>query len=374
MKVAIVVSGSPTHPTGGIRGYVASLIPELLKKEVNVTLISPSESNYPYLDSQYFNFNPIMNHRASSNYRFLAYLFLKTPFIKIPKDTIIHVQRADFLLPFLIFHRKNPKVVTIHGQDTKAMFIRKGIVIGYIFKILEIFALKRANKVIVVDKRTEQLYLEQYPWLKDKILTIPIGIDLAKFRPIDKQEIRKKYGFNKNDKIILFVGRLEMEKRVDLLIKTFKIVKEQIMDAKLLIVGEGRKRKELETLTKELKLEKDVIFTGTIEHDKIPEIMNCADVFILCSLFESGPIVAMEAISCGIPIVMTDVGRAREFIKNGFIGRIVKEEKEENIAEAVNQVLNMDLGKCKEECLKIAKNFSIETTARRTIEIYKRLK
>ena len=118
---------------------------------------------------------------------------------------------------------------------------------------------------------------------------------------------------------------------------------------------------------------RDVIFTGTLEHDKIPEIINCADVFALTSLYESGPLVTQEALACGIPVVTTDVGRVRDFIKNDAVGRIV-DRNEKKFAVAIKEMLNKDQEKTRNACRKVAMDVSFEKTANKTIEAYKILR
>jgi len=86
--------------------------------------------------------------------------------------------------------------------------------------------------IIAVDHNTEMFYSGLYSWLKDKMIVIPVGIDTELFKPIDKREMREKYGFKENDKIILFVGRFERVKGLDLLLKSFKEVKKEVNDCK----------------------------------------------------------------------------------------------------------------------------------------------
>jgi glycosyltransferase involved in cell wall biosynthesis len=109
---------------------------------------------------------------------------------------------------------------------------------------------------------------------------------------------------------------------------------------------------------------------GAMEYDKIPEVLNCADVFALTSLYESGPLVIMEALACGVPSVTVDVGRVREFIQNRYCGRIV-ERDEKTFANAVSEFFTMDKVKIREECTNTAKKFSFEETAKKTAEVYK---
>lgn len=351
MEVTIICSMDPYTPKpGGIETYVLSLIPVLAKKGVKT-------------------FIPRIDGLNTSGYKFLFNLLLKAYSLKIQKSSIIHIQRPHQILPFVIFYRKNPKVCTLHGIAYNDVYFKKGKFVGEIYRLIEGFALKQADLIIAVDENTKKFYIQKYPWLKDKIIAIPIGIDTELFRPMEKDKMRKQYGFKEKDRIILYVGRLEKEKKLDFLLKSFKKIEKEQSNCKLVLVGDGREIDNLENLAKDLG-SKDIIFMGALEHDKIPEIMNCADVFALTSLHESGPIVIEEALACGVPIVTTDVGRVREFIKNDNVGRIVDRDEKE-FAVALKEMINMDREKTRNACRKVAMDFSFEKTANKTIEVYK---
>lgn len=334
---------------GGKYRYVTNLISKLRQKGIETTLIGTKVSGY----------------------RFITYLFLKSLFLKLSDKDIVHAQRADQMLPFILFHRKNKKMCSLHGIDYEAVYFKKGKFIGWIYRIIERFVLKYVDRTIAVNKDTKNFYLKKYPWLKDKIVVIPVGINTEQFKPMDKNQMRKKYGFDNKDKIIMFVGRLEREKNLEFLLRAFKNVSKSVENARLVLVGDGGEKKNLEKLAKQLELD-NVTFMGTVSHNKIPEVLSCADVFALCSWYEAGPIVIEEAIACGVPVVSADVGRVKEFIVNEFVGRIV--EKDENeFVKAISEVLNIEPERVKEECRKVSANFSFDRTAEQTIKVYKDL-
>ena len=374
MEVTIISDIDPNTPKpGGTRSYVMNLIPFLLEQGIKTTLIGVSYNKRGIAPEYPFTFIPVVRSQKISSYKFLFNLLLKAPFLKISKSSIIHTQRPDDLLPFVLFNRKNRKICTLHGLSDKKIHIKKERIIGMIYDYIERFTLKRVDRVIAVDESTKRHYIKKYPWLKNKIDVIPVGIDLEQFKPINKQKMRKKYGFNETDKMTMYIGRLEKEKNLDFLIKVFKKVNNQQSNYKLVLVGDGRERENLENLVLNLKSNNNVIFTGAIEQPKIPEVINCADVVVLCSLFESGPLVIQEAIGCGIPVVTTDVGRVREFIKNKKIGKIVN-GKEDEFAEAIKSVLDGDSNQNYiAECRKVAQEFSFEKTANALFQIYKEL-
>ena len=265
MDVIIVSAIDPTTTkSGGTRSYVLNTIQALTKIGVNISLIGITYNRDFALDTDAtYNFIPIVKSPKISSYKFLFNLLLKVPFFHIPKTSIIHAQRPDDMLPFLLFFRKNPKIYTNHGRNyEKEMIIKKGKIIGTIIEIIDKIVVKRVNKIIAVDEKTKNSYVNKFPWLCDNVTVIPVGIDTEMFKPMDKYALRNKYQLNKNDKIVLYIGRYEKEKGLDLLVKAFKKVQSEITNSRLVLVGEGREKQNLSELAKTIDLE-EIIFIIT---------------------------------------------------------------------------------------------------------------
>lgn len=371
MEILIVASVDPATPnTGGIEVYVMNLLKQLQKHGIDVTLIGISyNSKEQLLPDNTLNFISVVHKSEISGWDYLISLLLKIPFLKILNSSIIHTQRPDNMLQFILLHKKNPKVCTLHGKALEGIDLKQPKIVAKVYGFVESFCLKHIDKLIAVDETTKQFYEELYPWLKNKIKVIPIGIDLNKFKPMNKENVRRKYGFDAKDKIIIYVGRLEKEKNLDFLIKSFVLIKKYNLHTKLVFVGDGRVKAHLKNLVDELEL-KDVIFTGAMEYDKIPEVLNCADVFALTSLYEGSPTVIKEAIACGVPVVSTDVGDVSNVIQNDVVGKIVDSD-EKLFARAIIDMFQIDRDAIKNACTGVSKNFSFEKIANRTIEVYK---
>lgn len=362
LRVILVNGDDPASSrASGTKSYVWDLSTHLVRQGINPTIIGIGKHN---CDKYPFNFISVLNESKISSYKFLFALFIKCFFLKIPESAIIHTQRPDDLLPFVIFFKKNPKVCTLHGLSQKKIQFKKGRLIAKIYERIEIFTLRRADSIISVDDSTKEFYINKYPWIQEKLTVIPVGIDLTKFKPLNKPEMRKKYGFSVDDKIIMYVGRLEAEKNLDFLIDVFYRFNNNRY--KLVLVGNGRDKTRLQEICFERGMQ-NVIFLGEFDHDKIPEILNCADLFVLASLFESGPLVVIEAIACNVPVVSTDVGRVREFLNNSEMGVICKMDKSDFI-EAINFFL--DKKELQRQNLNYIYKYSFEKTLNKTKEIY----
>lgn len=354
-----MVDVDKTHP-GGMRTYTLNLFKYLSKLNYEPILLGIGENkNVP-------NFIPLCKESGISAIEYVIRLFG----VSIPNNSIVHAQLSLYAFPFVFPRKKNIVVVTLHGIDQEAIKRKRGKIIGWIYGLIEKFVLNRVDKIIVVSDEIRDYCIRKYPFLRDNVVVIPVGIDTKRFRYLDKQKMKQKHGFNESDEIILYVGRLRKEKGVDLLIKSFREVKNRIKDAKLVLVGDGKEKGKLIDLVRALELD-DVVFMGTLEHDKIPEIMNCADVLALTSLYESGPLVVQEALACGVPVVSVDVGRVQEFIQNDSVGKVVGRDRGD-IANAIIHFLGKeDHEAIKKVCREIALKFSFETTAKQTISVYK---
>lgn len=369
MRLLIITSIDPSNlKPGGTEAYVMNLVNSAVDNNVEVTMAGVSRSEKLYY--QGFNFIPIIKDAKVSNYKFLLYLVLKVPFLRIPESSIIHVQRPDMMLPFIFFNRRNVKVCTLHGLPANGILLKKGKLIGTLYLLIEKFCLKYTHVLIAVSEGTESAYLKEYPWLKNKIKLIPVGFNEKKFRLMDKNEMREKYKLNRNDKIVLYAGRFEKEKNLDFLLQSFALVSKRNPDSKLILVGSGREKESLQTLSKKLKI--NISFVNPVEQDVLAEIINCADVFVLASRYESGPLAVMEALACGVPVVTTDVGRVREFIVTEKCGKIVKRDQKE-FANAINDIINNASEERKELCRQSVINFNFDATAKKTIEKYEQI-
>lgn len=141
---------------------------------------------------------------------------------------------------------------------------------------------------------------------KKPIHVISNVINEDKFKLVNNgtlAELKKKYSLKKN--VVMYVGRLSYEKSLDVLIKSFARVVKEIPDVSLLIVGEGQIKKELQILSNNLHIDKNVIFTGSVEQDRLLScgFFQVADIFATSSTSEVQPVSLIEALYFGLPIV-----------------------------------------------------------------------
>ena len=147
------------------------------------------------------------------------------------------------------------------------------------------------------------------------------------------KEVREKAGFSVDDIVVGCVARLAYVKNHESLLKTFKIASERNEKLKLLIVGDGYLKENLIDLSKKLSLSDKVVFYG--ETDNVPAILHSVDIFALTSVYEGVSITILEAMSCRVPVVATNVGGNPDVIADGKSGILVESGNENDAAEAI---------------------------------------
>src|SRR5207302_9835111 len=137
------------------------------------------------------------------------------------------------------------------------------------------------------------------------------GVDTERFKPRDRDGARVSLKIEQAEKVVLFVGNLEPRKQVDVLLRAFARVRNELPDSVLLVVGSGEnagaldQTANLEHLTIELNLSDNVRFLGRINDQRLLDCYAAADMFALPSSSEAQGIVALEAMASGLPVVAT---------------------------------------------------------------------
>jgi glycosyltransferase involved in cell wall biosynthesis len=180
------------------------------------------------------------------------------------------------------------------------------------------------------------------------------GVDMAQSGNLDKN-LRPA---------IIFLGRLKRYKRIDLLIKAYKIVSERVPETELCIVGDGDLREELEQLAEEKMIKAD--FFGYADEATKAKLLREAWVFVITSEKEGWGVTVIEANACGTPCVAFDVPGLRDSIIDDETGILVKADGDvDNLAEAIIMVLEDDelREKLSKNAFEYAKRFSWDTSA-----------
>lgn len=199
------------------------------------------------------------------------------------------------------------------------------------------------------------------------------GIDLSRFTPGKApDEIYKKFKLPKDKPIVTYVGRLDAEKHLPVLLKAFVQVQNAIPGAHLLIVGDGVERPVLINISYDLGIHDHTTFTGRVSDEELTELHKVGTVFCMPSPAELQSIATLEAMASGQPVVAVDAGALRELCQDQRNGFLCEQDDDVMIADGILALLSDEKlrEKMSKESLAIAKTHDLETTLTRFEEIY----
>lgn len=175
------------------------------------------------------------------------------------------------------------------------------------------------------------------------ISIIPNGVDIDVFKPVSIEEglrLRDKYDLPRTAKIIVTASRLVYKNGIDTLIRGFSLLKDK--NSRLVICGDGELLGSLKKLSSDLDISDRVLFFTTKQHGELARIVACADVFVRPSRTEGLGNAFLEAMACGTPIVATNVGGIKDFLKDEITGLRVDIDDPQSIASAIERYLGDD--------------------------------
>ncbi|PWH16213.1 MAG: glycosyltransferase family 1 protein [Anaerolineae bacterium] len=232
--------------------------------------------------------------------------------------------------------------------------------------------------------------LAQLQWLYQadvsKIQVIPPGVDLSRFYPIPMDEAKEYIGIRPCDRMMLFVGRIEPLKGLDVLFKAIAIMRQNGLWERtpfcLAVIGgnedgepeiRGSEQERLSTMRSEYGLEDLVAFLGKKSQDTLPYYYSAAEIVVVPSHYESFGMVALEAMACGTPVVASNVGGLAYLVQDGITGCTVPVDEPQLLAECIASLLSDSELRAKmgKQAAEFAKAFGWELIANRMIDLYR---
>ncbi|MGB8216467.1 MAG: glycosyltransferase family 4 protein [Candidatus Methanoperedens sp.] len=391
MNICIFAKGLPVHATGGMEIHVQEVVNGLIRKGHKVTIITTKHpddiatEDKGNLHVYYLDGKPLKC--TNKFYKKSAKLFEKLNLEE--RFDIVHSQSTSGYGFAKYCHDKTPFILTLQGTTINEIYSAlntktlKGVINAlYIFlndfvicqNKEDIVTCKRANKIIAVSKELKEDIKKQFNVPEDKVVFIPNGIDVDKFRPgFEVSELRKKYGLQ-NEKIILTIGVMTGQKGHDLLIRSMPELLKGDRNLKLILVGFGPKMNDLENMARKLNVLENIVFTGKVPYDKLPLYYNLADVFVFPTMrVEAGPLVIPESMACGKPVIASRIGGIPTVIENYVDGILIepgnlKELKKKIIEILGDEKLSRTLGENARK--KIVEQYSVDRMVENTIKVY----
>jgi D-inositol-3-phosphate glycosyltransferase len=233
-----------------------------------------------------------------------------------------------------------------------------------------------ADVIICATEDEAEMLTLDYGAERERVRVVPCGVDTSRFRPMKRKSVRCRLNLPEDEPMVLFVGRIEPLKGIDVAVRA---VAQLERPARLLVVGgdgkdDGR-RDALMELANEVGIEDRITFLDAIHHADLPLYYNAADVCIVPSYYESFGLVALEAMSCGLPVVASRVGGLKDTVIDGQTGYLVPWRCDESFAERLGVLLGDETLRRKmgREARAAAERFRWSEVAARVEDVYHEL-
>jgi len=232
----------------------------------------------------------------------------------------------------------------------------------------------RACDLVTVPAPSMKQVLQKLYGLVSPVEVIPNGLDLAPFRSISQPVDRSLFGFSNDQVIYTYLGRLAPEKNLSMLLRAFYGVAMTYDHVRLLFVGDGPDRENLEAQVKHMSLSSKVYFTGMVEYKHVPEYLASSDIFVTPSRTETFGLSTVEAMATGLPVIGLDAPGTTDIVEDGITGLISPDDVAaltgKLILLATNHELRKKLG---QQSVEASKKYDIQTTTATLLEHYQRL-
>jgi glycosyltransferase involved in cell wall biosynthesis len=371
MHICMISAG--TGHGGGLERVVQELTQVLTKKQIQLTVYNIGSKDLTKVSEgctfeELRPYNLLPHKLTFSLYE--KYSYSLKVWRKISSHNsfdIIHGHGDNCFFPAL-FRDKTPFVFNMHGVK-RAYYYRLAGPNSRILKNPRSFPLfwpeeiaaKKSDLVVACSKSERDELIFFYDIDPKKIKVIYNGVDSEKFKPMDKQTARKILGLPENRNYAIWVGNSPTLKGLTTAIKAVKNIK----NLSLLVVG-------LSGINFG-----NVIFWGMVEdHQKLLALYNAANFLILPTLYEGFPLVPMEAMACGLPILISKECPTREIIHVGLEGYIVDQNKPEFYAEKIEKLLSYEFQnpEVSIQCRNLVEQYSWINVGQEYVKVYSHLK
>jgi len=384
MRIGIFTDTYPPF-INGVSTSIKMLENALRKKghKVYVVTVNPTNMKYVYEDGGRIIRIPgipigIYDYRLTT-----AYPLRAVRKIKNWKLDVIHTHTEFGIGTFARVIGKQFNIPVVHTYHTMyedyVHYITKGYFNGPSKKIVEyltkFYCDKTIQELIVPTRKTYDLFKEKYKYDRN-VHIVPTGIEIERFykENLDKEKvnnIKNKLEINKDEKVILFLGRIGAEKNVEFLINNHKEILKKYKNTKLLIIGDGPDLEKYKELVKELKIQNKVIFTGKVPWDEVPLYYACADIFATASHTETQGLTVIEAMASSLPVVALNDDAFRSVIVEGLNGYLFNTNDE--YIDIIDKLLSSEnkMNKLGKQARINSETYSSKYFAERVLDVYK---
>lgn len=383
MKIAIFSDTFPPQ-TNGVANVVCQSAKNLadLGHDVSVFTIFKNIKKAPDISRGNFTIvsSPSLPALIYPNERlaFLPFIFLNR--LKKFKPDIIHTHTPFMLGWEAVWGAKIFKIPIIGTHHTFYDHYLKHVKMDYEWakKISWKYTIGYYNRCDLILSPSQSLAKTLISkGLKKPVAVLRNSINTNLFRPVSgltaKNNLKKRFGIN--GRSLVHMGRLSYEKSIDQIVKSFALMLKKAPDLKLMLVGDGPERKNLEKMTEDLGIKNNVIFTGSLYGKELVEALQTNDVFLTASKSENMPLSVLEVMAVGLPVITVKEKGLAEIIKENINGFFAQTDDSENIAQKTLELLTKPelVKKFSQASRQMALEYSEEKVAALLEESYKKI-
>lgn len=283
---------------------------------------------------------------------------------------VLDFHRIETSIPF--FFDKRPMNLFVHQNmnvlyDVKSDIGWKRFPAGYF--LLESLLIPKFSRIFGVRLDAVEAYKHKYPLIGDRFEFISTWMDPRIFAPpnlVEREELKAwlaaTYEFDDDANVVVAVGRLDSQKNPLLAISAFSEVVKQLPNSRLIMVGDGVLRADVEIAIKKYSLENHVVLAGLKSPIEIAQILKASDLYLMTSAYEGMPVSVLEAMGTGLPVVSTLVGELSRVVIDGENGFLVNVHDSCVIAKAIVDVLTSKRGDMRVASLRLISEFVPDRT------------
>jgi glycosyltransferase involved in cell wall biosynthesis len=383
----------PAHHLGGMEMHTRDLAEALVKKGNSVTIITTKNPKMEYEEVNgvkiYYLKNTKPGRYSRSWWRESAKKFEELN--EKENFDIVHSQSIGAYGFFLKNKRDKeiPVIASFHGtpfDEIKSLLntlslkqpissVKAVLLIAkWIYSYAEwLRFIPFLDGAIATSNEQEKILREKFSVKKEKIYKVFNGIDINLFKPIQNSSILDKYCIT-NERVVLCVARIVVDKGIQNLVRAMPLILKEVPNAKLMIVGDGSYMPTIRRLVKKYDLEEHVVFIGFAKFKELPYYFSACDVFVNPTIRQNGyDLTILEAMACGKPVVVSNIGSVPTVIEHNFGGILVPPGDINTLSKKIVEVLKdkklaSRLGNAARK--KVVKRFSLNKMVENTTTVY----
>ncbi len=375
IKIAHIVTN---FALGGAQDYLITTIQNLDQNKFDLFIFGHMEGERTQVLDKLKNVhcvNVSALSREISPFKDLIAIFQIFRLVKKYKITLVHTHSSKAgVIGRIAAKLGGVKIIvhTIHGFSFHD-FMNRGRRTAFIF--LERLMARITDALLLVSKKEKKIATELKIIPKKYLETIYNGVDYLPFADlVNRINLRKTLNFSDRDFVIGFSGRFSQQKALHILIESFSIINKEFPETRLLLVGDGLLKNQLEAQAKKLNIIDKIRITG-FKND-VAQFYKIMDVFVMTSLWEGLSRSLVEAMYAKLPVIATDVGGTADAVRDGETGWLIKPNDAQVLVIALREAIRYpDLRKKMGEIgYNWARNtFDVEKNCKQISDLYEKI-